>query len=290
MYRFEESYDGQKNEKKVSSCLLLIILMLLMPSFAEAQITFSPTILMLDDDNLVREIRLTNLSNVSQEVEIIKRFGTPFTNEDGEPGIKYVPQDTNSTFSLNPFLKVYPSKVIIPARTRQMIRVQVETPADLDEQVYWSRLGIRSRAIAEEIGDQAEQSDQKISYVIQQNMGVYYKKGSVHTGVTIDSVTHTMKGDTLKLIANVRQQGNSPYFGIASFRLKSQEGMLIANTERVISVFFEANIAATFILPEFREGKYVLDLQFETERADISEEDIIQADDQIFTTQIEVLR
>lgn len=290
MNSFERSYDCRECSKNGRIWSFIITLMLLLPYTTNAQVVFSSTVLILDDKTTVKEIRLTNLSDVPQEVEIINRFGYPVTKENGQPLIHYPTDRTDSAYSLNPYLRVYPSKVIIPARTRQIVRVQVETSEDLIDQVYWSRLGIRSRAIAEEVGNKEAYSNHRFSYVIQQNMGVYFKKGIVHTALELDSVRFSTRNDTLHLVADVRQVGNSPYFGIATITVKNKAGDLIAETDRVISVFFESNIAATLVLPDLNEQKYVLDIRFETERADIPEQDMILANDQIFSREIEVMR
>lgn len=265
-------------------CLLLLVSTLFMAMKpAVAQVTFNPTVLMMGQEDPVHEIQLTNLSDQPQEVEIIEQFGYPTSDEKGKLIMVYDDSTKAAAYGFMGKLRIYPSKMIIPARSRQVVRVQVRRQEDMKDRTFWTRLGIRSQAISEEVGKvDSVGGGTRISYVIQQNMGVFYKHGDVFTGLDLKNISHQGDKDTLDLLLSVERTGNSPYLGLVQVRLQNAGGEEIAFAEKVVGIYFDAVIRLQLIAEEMLAGSYQLQTIFKTTRGDIKDEDILRAEDQIF--------
>lgn len=266
-------------------CVLhfLFWFLLLVQKLVLAQVAFTPTILVIEEANPVQEIRLFNLSNQPQEVEIIHRFGYSVTDAAGKLSMVYDDTVNADVYGLTENLRIYPSKMIIPARSRQIVRVQVRGDENMQNRTYWSRLGIRSQSITEEVGKvDSVGGGTRISYVIQQNMGVFYKHGDVFTGMDLKNISHQGDKDTLDLLLSVERTGNSPYLGLVQVRLQNTGGEEIAFAEKVVGIYFDAVIKLQLIAEEMLAGSYQLQTIFKTTRGDIKDEDILRAEDQVF--------
>lgn len=254
-----------------------------------AQVAFTPTVLMINDDDPIQEIRLTNTSYDPQVVEVVKNFGYPIRDNSGK--LKMVYEDSSSAhrYDLGDHLRIYPSKVIIPPRSRQVIRVQVLNRNHLKNQMYWTRLGIQSRAQRKDIGEtDSEWNETSISYLIKQNMGVYYRHGRVKSELQMKDISYSARNHTLSLFASLQRTGNSPFLGIATIQLKNEAGKVIGLSEMVVNIFFDTVIPFTIKAEEILEGHYTIEIKFETTRNDIDDPEQIKAAPQIFTRELKI--
>lgn len=266
---------------------ILIALLIFCSSWVfmlQAQVSFNPTILVFDETKPIQEIRLTNLSDTDQEVEIFSRFGYSSSDSLGNLLMVYGDSTKSELYDLSDNLLVFPKKFIMAARSRQLVRLQVLKIGEMENQVYWSRLGIRSQKVTADIElSESVTRGTSISYVIQQNLGVFFKKGPVSTGIELGEVKFEAQRDTLNIKMSLNRNGNSPYLGLVNAKVLNSEGKEIGFAEQVISIYFDSVIKLTVFTDEILSGAYTLETFFETTRADIPEEQIINSDPKVFT-------
>jgi len=262
-------------------------LFLLTATASFGQIAFSPTILYLSDQEPVKEIRLSNVSDSYMEIDITARFGYPEWTESGSLEMVYNDSISATQFGLGDRLKIYPQKAIIPPRAQQTIRLRVANESINKNRLYWTRLGIRSGAAAQPVGVTGiTEQTASVTFEVQQNLGVYYKHGELSTGVTLNSVNEISRSDTLKLAVSCSRTGNSPYIGIMSVRLVNGRGLSLAESEQIVNLFFDSEIPVSLVTGELPAGQYKIEVRFETSRGDIPEGQLVSSPLQVFTREI----
>jgi len=262
---------------KIKRCLIkLFMVQCLLGIIAvpvNAQIAFSPTILFLDEEEPVKELVVRNVTDTPQEVEFVDRFGYPTRLSSGQLKMVYDDSIKSETYSLSGKLRIFPKKILIPPQSQQIVRLKVEMQENDQDQVYWSRIGIQSSPANKTVGDKYSASAEApaISYLFRQNMGVYYKQGTVNTGVKIQGVyvDWDVRKNHQRLLIAASRTGNSPYLGIMTVHLTNQEGRIVLKSEQVINLFFNSTFPVLIDQEAVGTGLYRVDITFETARGDI---------------------
>lgn len=257
-----------------------ICFVLLFTTTATSQISISPTTVFIHENPGISEIYLTNSSNVAQEISFDLRFGYPSSNDQGEIIMAYNDSLKQQQYGLSDYLRLYPSRVIIPANQSQTIRVQILPMQDRQDGVYWSRLIVAASAVTPDIESQnSEGITTNINYVLEQNIPLFYRKGDNTTGVNIlDVDARVDSSQQLIVIPELERTGNSPYLGRMHAKLYTESGDFIEEKIAPAYFYFKDWRKFTFQKPNNFNGPFRLDLEFETYRQSINSRDIVKAD------------
>lgn len=253
---------------------------LLLPVVVEAQITITPTIVFMHDEDPAGRITITNSSDVAQEVSISLSFGYPDSDEAGNLLMNYEDEVSAAMFGLDELMRVFPRRFELAPGERQIIRLQVP-PSDMrarGEGLHWTRMNItsneRTRAVDEGMEDRI---GARISYRIQQNIGIFYTKGDVRTGLELLEVRHEhdQEAGLLNVIPRLQRTGNSPFMGTMFATLRDARGAVVAESERTFSVYFTQTRPITFDTAGLPPGRYTASLRLSPTRADLNPRDQI---------------
>ena len=269
---------------------VLFVMMAAIPALG--QIEFSPTILMMSKDDPVQQLLISNMTNTPKEVEFVERFGYPVHSESGTLEMVYDDSISGRNYGLSGMLRIFPRKLLLPAGARQVVRVYVGHNEAAKEQMYWTRLGIESKAVQPAFEDVsatngvADNDSMVVSTLFRQHIGVYYKHGSVQTGVTLNDTEILYDRDEIALLISASRTGNSPFLGIMTVRLTGRNGRVVHESERVVSLFFDDTISVLIDRDDVPPGFYTMDVSFETARGDLSDEELIKSPRQQFATEL----
>jgi len=291
MMKQSEKVTMNRMRAWVSRACMAVIMIAAATAELPAQVSFSPSVLILDADNPVQEIIITNLSNAPREVIVSKQFGYPAYTDNGKLNMVYQDSTNKAAYNLDPYLRIYPNKTIIPARTRQTVRVQVLHQQMSHEHTYWTRLGIRSQEVARTVSEaDSAARGTLLTYVIQQNMGVFYTKAEARTTLELGELSYTASNDTLNVQLPAKRAQNSPYLGMVNARLLNGAGEVIGETEQITNVYFETVVPITIHANEELSGNYRVEVTFTTTRADIPSNKIFRAEPQVITKDIQIVK
>ncbi len=234
----------------------------------------------MKDDEPAKRITITNSSDVVQEVNISLSFGYPDSDSDGNLLMNYEDEEAAESFGLDEILRVFPRQFELAPDERQILRLQVpqSETRSRDDGLYWTRMNItsneRTRAVEEGVEDRI---GARISYRIQQNIGIFFKKGDVRTGLELLEINQSRDPDTgyLRLLPQLQRTGNSPFMGTMFATLRDASGAVVAESERTFSVYFTQTRPIGFDTSELPSGNYTATIRFEPVRADVSARDQI---------------
>jgi len=101
---------------------------------------------------------------------------------------------------------------------------------------------------------------------------VFYRKGAVHTGVTLSGLRTAVVGDSLAVRARLTQQGNAAYIGSAHAELVDSTGKTLSQMKAPIGVYYTMEPRYALLIGALAPGRYRLRLDLSTGRDDLAPE------------------
>lgn len=261
--------------------MLMAILFSVLPALLDAQVSVTPTFLLIDERTNLGQIYLNNSSSEPMEVSFSVEFGYPASDETGSTIMVYDDDKKRAWRALDDYLRVFPRQIILGPNASQGIQLMVRPMQNKPDGVYWTRLFITSNRQTQDIDHTLEEGHigASITYILRQNIPVVYSKGVISTGLDVKQVDAEMTGDRLRASALVAPIGNAPFIGSMNAVLRNQEGIEVGSAYNTIAVYTEMHRAVSIPLPGegLEPGNYSLEITFETRRRDISADMLIQA-------------
>jgi hypothetical protein len=260
--------------------ICLLVIACLGTGISNAQVSLSPTALFIKDQTNVSSLYVSNNSLVAQEIGVTFEFAYPGSDPQGN--MVTITNDSVSSirFGLTSNLRAFPRQFVLQPGGQQTIRVQVPPMQGKPDGAYWTRLILSSQTAAKDLDTVkvTQGIGTKINYVLKQNIPVFYLKGKVTTGLTIDKVSTSVEKNKLIAVSKLKPTGNSPFNGSVTAILRDNAGKEVAVQQQTVVAYFEVFRRIELSLPSvITPGKYTLEFTYETKRSDISSDDLVQA-------------
>ncbi|MEX0662235.1 MAG: hypothetical protein WEA58_03380 [Balneolaceae bacterium] len=262
-----------------NSLLLFIstFLLLLTAQSVAAQVTISPTAVFLDQGSNVGSFYVSNPANSAVEVQLTFEFAYPQTDDDGNVRLNYDDAEAEEQFSLEPFLRAFPTTFVLQPDERQTIRLIGRIPSENNDGMYWSRMRVSSSQLTPPIGEATEGGvSAQVSFQIDQVTAVFGRKGDATTELTIHSSSANLHDDSLVILTDVERDGNAPFIGSVRTRVTGPNGNVVDERRSSTSVYFRNNQKVEFQTSDWPSGQYSVETSFESQRNDISSRHLIQ--------------
>lgn len=273
-----------------SKKLFFILILLMIPLCLNAQVTIAPTNLFIDSNNKFGTYMVINGSNQTQEISIDFFFGYSTTDEDGNRSLVSRDSIASESYSISDYIRAFPQNFTLSPGQRQIVRIRVNAPNDLDDGVYWARLRTKSTPESPPIeiaSDNAVAALVGIS--VEQVTGLYYKKGDVTTGIQIQKIhTDLINPNNLDVLIDLERVGNSPFLGTINVSLVDSKNKIISENSVSTTIFFDGVYKQTLGLEDLPSGDYNINVSFETRRSDISQQDLVQMETVTATTTVTI--
>ena len=232
------------------------------------------------DEDPAGRITITNSSDVPQEVSISLSFGYPDSDAAGTLLMNYEDEASAALFGLDEVMRVFPRRFDLAPGERQILRIQVplNEMRARDDGLHWTRMNITSNERTRAVDEGAEDRiGARISYRIQQNIGIFYKKGEVRTGLELLEMSHSRDPETgeLRLVPRLQRTGNSPFMGTMYATLRDAGGAVVRESERTFSVYFTQTRPISLDTTGLPAGRYTATLRLDPTRTDLNPRDQI---------------
>lgn len=269
---------------------ILLAIALLLPLHSIAQVTIAPTNLFIDSQSKFGTYMVINNSNTPQEVSIDFFFGYSQTDENGNritvEGDSVLAEDHSITESI----RAFPRNFVLNPNQRQVVRLRITPPNTLGDGVYWSRIKTSSTPQSPPIELSNDQSvTAQVGIVINQVTGLFYKNGSISTGIEIEEIrTETVDDNILAVLTDYNRTGNAPFLGTISVSLVDKNNTEVQSGFISTSLYFDGTHRQELNIDGVPAGEYTLKVNFETQRNDVSSSDIIQMEPVTETTTVTI--
>lgn len=276
---------GQQGKKSFAMKKIIYILfcyILLTSANATAQVTIAPTNLFIDSQSRFGTYMVINGSNQAQEISIEFLFGYSDTDDQGNRSIVYNDSLKMVQHSIADQVRAFPRNFTLQPGQRQIVRLRVNAPADLEDGTYWARIKTTSSPEAPPVELQSTETvTARVGFKIEQITGLYLKKGDVTTGIVIGEMRTNQREDgILEILAGVNRIGNSPFLGTITGNIydSNNNKINIPNAFVSTTIFFDGVHKQEVNVSSLAPGTYRAELIFETQRNDISSGDIVQSE------------
>lgn len=261
--------------------LLSVQISLFLALSTVAQVSIAPTVLIIKDQTGVASITINNTSETAKEVKLSFDFGYPAGDSIGNLVMVYGDTVNRDIKGLDSYLRVFPRTFNLAPNGQQIVRLQVKPMSGKADGSYYTRLVISSSEAAKDIETMnvGEGVGTQINYVFNQNIPVLYTKGICSTGLNVLSVNTNRDKNLLASQIDLKLLGNSPFLGTLYTRLLDKNGTEIAKTQQTLVAYFDVLRRSELTLPdEITAGDYTLEFTFESQRNDIPQSDLVQAE------------
>ena len=249
-------------------------------SVAFAQVTIAPTNLFLDANSRFGSYMVVNGGNQTQEVSIDFFFAYSSTDNDGNRSAVVDDSLVQQQYSIADYIRAFPQNFTLSPGQRQMVRLRVTPPNDLNDGTYWARIKTKSSPEALPLELQtSEVVSATVGITVEQVTGLFYKKGDVSTGIEIEGIRSSLNDDgSLAVMVDYNRTGNSPFLGSVTLSLFNPAGEEVRRSFISTSMYFDGVYRQDFDLTDLAPGTYRVSALFESQRPDLSSNDLIQMD------------
>jgi len=259
--------------------IFLYLLILFTVSTVQGQVTLSPTVIFLEPTSNVGTFYISNPSDVSLEVQLSFEFAYPQTDNKGNVYLNYDDSEASERFSLKPYVRAFPTKFMLKPFQRQTVRISGRIPGHKEDGLHWTRLRISSNQVSEPITSTENSGlNARVSLQINQITAVFAQKGSVNTALKVLGTNISIDNGRLSVLTDVKRTGNAPFIGSVFTRIYNEHDELVAEREAATSVYFKNTQKAEFEIDDWPDAEYYVEMEFRTERTDISSGHLIQTD------------
>src|SRR5690554_5204 len=158
--------------------LYFLLAIVLSTAFVQAQVTIAPTNLFIKEGNQFGTYMVINGSNQNQEIGIDFFFAYGQLDENGQRANIHDNEEMAERYSIAENIRAFPQSFVLTPGQRQLVRLNVRPPRDLQDGTYWSR--IRTSATPESPPVETANNEAvtaRVGISIEQVTGLFYKKG-----------------------------------------------------------------------------------------------------------------
>jgi hypothetical protein len=257
--------------------ILSILPFLYVVSFG--QITIYPTKVYIDQMTKAAYLKLINTSQDPREIVITLSFFYAGYDSTGNVS-KASDSIAAEKYSLLPYLKVFPKRLIIQPQKDQSVRFLVMHPPSLPDGTYIARITVNSKDVKKQVDTTAKDNKNvniKMGMSTQIGTIIVYQKGKLSTSLDVKDMTTSLDTSKLHLIVKMEQSGNSPYWGKANISIFDSIGAIVDTASVNFALYFDSQKAFSFKKNKFKSGsKYKAQFSFVTDRPDIPDERMIK--------------
>jgi P pilus assembly chaperone PapD len=259
--------------------LVILLLTLGMARVAVAQgVIVAPHAVYLDHRTRSASITLYNPGADPAEVTISSMFGYPVTDSAGHFMLQIPDSVDDSMPSATAWIEAFPRRMTIPPLQRQTVRLLARPPQGLADGEYWSRVMISAKGGAVPVtGADTAGIAIGLTLEVRTIIPLIYRKGTLHTGVTLSHLRAEPVGDSLVIRVRLQRQGTSAYLGTVGATLLTDAGAKVATLNQPVAVYYDAEPVFALPLHGVAAGTYRLRLELSSERPDIAPELLLQA-------------
>lgn len=253
-------------------------------------ILVAPHALFITARNPSGEVYLINQSTTPEEVTVGLAYGFPATDSVGGVYIAFDSTPGPDDRAATPWLRAYPRRARVEPGQRQVVRILASPPADLPDGEYWSRLLVTSRSVGQPVSVATNDSSVHAGLTLQLRTitSVTFRKGAVHTGVTLTDFRANVSHDTLVSWVGLDRQGNAAFLGSVALTVTDANGHQVRTWSTPIAVYQPVERRLDVALDSLPAGSYTVGLRVSTDRDDIDRQYILPAEPIERTVGVEV--
>lgn len=242
-------------------------------------VAVDPHLVVLTPARPAGEVTVFNTRPTPAEFTVDLRFGYVTTDSVGTPRVEL--STGRSTSSAADWITPYPRRFSLLPGMSQVVRLLARPPANILDGEYWARLTVHSHDLIATADGSAERHDARVGISLETAtvLPVFFRKGQVTTGVSIDDIHATADGDSIDVRMALHRTGNAAFIGVAQVVLLGPAGKEIGGTQRQLAVYLSARTRLRIPLPAAESAsRNTIAVTLSTRRHDVPSRLVLQAE------------
>lgn len=256
---------------------IAVAIIAMLPTLCRGQIELSPTRVLLDMRAPSREVFVLNPTDDVLEVTTSEGFKLLTSDSLGRMGYDTAVSHANTEKSCEGWITVFPKKFILRPHTSRIVRVMAQPPGALPDGEYWGRAAFRTTSLdpIEITGGDTTTLRTILRARINLDIPVIFRKGTVVTGITIDTaLARPMEKDIL-LLVDFSRTGNSAYRGTLKTTIRNDGNEVVARHE--VQFTTEYRLRQGVMIPRLDDGSYTLEFECVSIKKGAANDAVIEA-------------
>jgi hypothetical protein len=244
---------------------------------AIAQIGVAPTRVMMTNPERSKEITLSNPNTTPMVVEAKIVYALMKSDSTGAMVYDSVGLGSTARPSCAEWAKVFPKRFTLQPNESRSLRVLLSPPSGLADGEYLARLIVTSEPVARPtpLDIDTTKVTTEIRTRIHTGLPVLFRKGTLTTGIDFDIVHPTKVPEGIRLLVDMRPEGNTTYRGTLFAEIFASDGSSVKKANMQVGA--ELAILQPFVLPSLDPGVYTLRVDAKPVRMGSAAETVIPA-------------
>lgn len=236
-------------------------------------VLIAPTAIIIDANRPSTAITLVNTGTAPAEVSLSFTFGLPATDSVGNMHIKLDESPADSMPSAVDFVHAYPSRLVLPAGGRQVVRLVAAPQRKLEAKEYWARLIVTSRqgrpmAVGTSTDAPAD-AQVALDLEVRSVLAVFYRPAGLSTALDMSAPNTRVANGQIETRVRLQRGGNAAFVGSVSAVLRDSTGRVHGKKDIPLGVYYDLEPLITLGLASVPKGTYELELSARPERPDV---------------------
>jgi hypothetical protein len=251
----------------------LSILIALPAAQASAQsLMVGSSAVVIDDRTRTGALTLINDGIAPVEVTVSTFCGYPVTDSVGQMYLRTFTTVDDTMPCAAAWVQSFPRRLRVEAKSRATVRLLVTPPAALPPREYWARLMVAAKEGQVPVPVQGETASiqAKLDLEVRSVVGLFYRKGSPHTGVRLEDMRAQVEGDSLVGRTLLTRDGDAAFVGSLKASVRDSAGKVRAQGQFPLGVYY--TLEPRFALPVagLPPGLYELTVEAVSSRPDLA--------------------
>jgi hypothetical protein len=247
------------------------LLLALLPAcgLAQSLMVASPAIV-VNDKGRTGTLTLINDGITPVEVTVSTFCGYPVTDSIGRMYLRTFATPDDTMPCAAKWIESFPRRLRIDAKSRATVRLLVTPPPDLPPREYWAR--VMAAATGGQVGvegvpDSAIQATLNVE--IRSVVGLFYRRGDPHTGVTLEALHAAPMADSLVGRVLLTRQGDAAFVGSLKASLSDATGKIRSRGQLPLGVYYTLEPRFALPIAGLPAGRYTLSVEAVSSRPDL---------------------
>ena len=252
--------------------IALAVLATLTPRVTAQSVMVASPAIVIDDRARTGTLTLINDGIEPVEVSVSTFCGYPVTDSLGRMYLRTFDTPADTLPCAAQWIQSFPRRLRIDAKSRATVRLLVSPPPGTPQREYWARVMASAKAGTAPIQGLPDSSAVQASLAVEIRsvVGLYYRKGRVHTGVEMDRLRAEVQGDSLVARALLTRRGDAAFVGSRQAPLRDSAGKTLSRGMLPLGVYYTLEPRFTLPMAGVPAGRYELSVEAVSRRPDLS--------------------
>jgi hypothetical protein len=192
--------------------------------------------------------------------------------------MKYDDSVMAKKYSLVPYIRMFPKKLVIPPKETQTVRLILKDLPSGGDLTYWTRVIVSSEPVTPQIDtttySKADSGKIRTRIILKTQIIalILYHQGNVTSAVDFNIYRTFTDSLGLHLICKIEKGGTSPFLGAYILKVYDSNNNLLIEKKDRVTIYENSNVEYLMEASSLKKGKLKVELTINNEKDEIPED------------------